>query len=98
MKNVNDKAKKIDADRLISITYIKENEIPVLYYHFSKTKDPEMKEMRIELAPNETVESMIPVYANAELLESEVTEMHGVKFEGNPSSGKRLFLEEKEGK
>ena len=92
---INEKAKKVHADRLISITYLKENGKPVLYYHFSKSKDPEMKELKTEVPEGDTVETMIPLYANAEFLESEITEMYGLKFEGNPSSGKRLFLEEK---
>jgi len=95
MIKVNPQARKIDADRLISIAGVREEKGHSLYYHFSKGSDPKIRELRITVPEGETVESMIPVYANAQLLESEVTEMQGVKFEGNPSSGKRLFLEEK---
>lgn len=95
MKKVLSQTKKIKADRLVSITCVKENEGFLLYYHFSKDSSPEMKEMKIEVAEGEEVESLIPLYAHAEIFESEATEMYGVKFAGNPSSGKRLFLEEK---
>jgi len=95
MIKINEKAKKIDADRLVSVSCVKEGEGFKIYYHFSKGKDPEMKELMIDVPGGEEVESMIPIYANAELFESEATELYGVKFKGNPSSGKRLFLEEK---
>ncbi len=95
MIKVNEKARKIDADRLISIAGVIERKGCSVYYHFSKNTDPKIREMKITVPEGETVESMIPIYANAQLLEAEVTEMQGVKFEGNPSSGKRLFLEEK---
>ncbi len=95
MKKVIDAAKKIKADRLSSISCVKEGKGFALYYHFSKDDDPKLKELRIEVAAAEEVETLIPLYANAELLESEATEMYGVKFKRNPSSGKRLFLEER---
>ena len=95
MKKVNDLAKKVDANRLVSVTCLKENDGFVIYYHFSKDDKQELMELRIDVASGEEVESMIPLYANAELLEAEVTELYGVKFHGNPASGKRLFLEEK---
>ena len=95
MMKILDRARKIDADRLIAITFLKKESGFALYYHFSKDNNPKMKELRMDVSPDETVESMIPLYANAELFEAEVTEMYGVKFEGNPASGKRLFLEEK---
>jgi NADH:ubiquinone oxidoreductase subunit C len=95
MKKVNSDAKKIKADRLISIACLKEEKGFSIYYHFSKNNDPEIKEFRIEIAEGEDVESMVPLYANAELLEREITENYGVKFPGNPSNGQRLFREEK---
>ncbi len=95
MIRVNDKAKKIDADRLVSVSCVREGDGFVIYYHLSKNNDPEMKEFKIEVPQGEEVESLIPLYANAELFENEATELYGVRFKGNPSSGKRLFLEEK---
>jgi NADH:ubiquinone oxidoreductase subunit C len=95
MIKVNDKARKIDADRLVSVSCIKEAEGFVIYYHFSKNNNPKMKELKIDVPAGEEVESLMPLYANAELFESEATELYGVRFKGNPSSGKRLFLEEK---
>ncbi len=89
------KARKIRAKRLVSVTCMKQGEGFSIYYHFSNDNQPEMKELCIDVPAGETVESMIPLYANAELFEAEATEIYGVKFEGNPSSGKRLFLEEK---
>ena len=94
MIKVLNKAKKIDANRLVSVTGIKE-ETFVIYYHFSKDDKPKMKELKIEVPEGETIESLIPLYANAEILEAETAEMFGIHFEGNPSSGKRLFHEEK---
>ena len=93
MKKLNDAARKIKADRLISIACLKKESRILLYYHFSKKSG--IEELRAELAPGESVETMILLYANAELFEAEITELYGVKFTGNPSSGKRLFLEEK---
>jgi NADH:ubiquinone oxidoreductase subunit C len=95
MKKVLSQAKKIKADRLVSISCVKEKEGFSLYYHFSNDSDAEMKEMKVSIKEGEEVESIIPIHAHAELFESEATEMYGVKFAGNPSSGKRLFLEEK---
>lgn len=95
MKKVISKAKKITADRLVSISPVHEGDHLAIYYHFSKNDDPKLKEMKIEAAKGEEIESLIPLYAQAELFESEATELYGIKFKGNPSSGKRLFLEEK---
>lgn len=95
MKKVISQARKIKSDRLISITCVKEQEGFSIYYHFSNDKDPEITAMKVPVDGKEEVESMIPLYENAELLESEATEAYGVKFAGNPSSGKRLFREEK---
>ncbi len=95
MKKVIDAVKRLKAERLSSIACVKQGEGFVLYYHFSNDKDPKLKELRVEVAAGEEVESLMPLYANAELFESEATELYGVKFKGNPSSGKRLFLEEK---
>ena len=94
MIKVLSKAKKIDADRLVSVTGIKEEPF-ALYYHFSKNDKPEMKELKIEVPEGETIESLISIFANAEILEAETAEMFGIHFEGNPSSGKRLFHEAK---
>ncbi|MBN1169957.1 NADH-quinone oxidoreductase subunit C [Candidatus Micrarchaeota archaeon] len=88
------KAKRISADRLVSVTGIKEEPF-LLYYHFSKNNQLKMKELKIEVPKGESVESLISLYANAEILEAETAEMFGITFEGNPSSGKRLFREEK---
>ena len=93
IKTINE-AKKIDADRLVSVTGMKEEPFAI-YYHFSKSNEPELKEMKIEVPEGEAIESLIPLYANAEILEAETAEMFGLNFEGNPSSGKRLFHEEK---
>jgi NADH:ubiquinone oxidoreductase subunit C len=95
MKKVISQAKKIKSDRLISLTCVKEQEGFSLYYHFSLDNDPEMKVMKVPIKDGEEVESMIPLYEHAELMESEATEAYGVKFAGNPSSGKRLFREGK---
>ncbi len=95
MKKVMPQAKKLKTDRLISITCVKEQEGFSMYYHFSLDSNPEIKVMKIAVNDGEEVESLIPLYENAELLESETTEAYGVKFAGNPSSGKRLFREEK---
>lgn len=89
------KAKRIDANRLVSVSCVKEGDGFVIHYHFSKDKDPEMRDFSVEVPAGEDVESLMPLYANAELFESEATELYGVRFKGNPSSGKRLFLEEK---
>jgi NADH:ubiquinone oxidoreductase subunit C len=95
MKKVISQAKKIKSDRLISITCVKETEGFSMYYHFSLDENPEIKVLKVLIKENEEVESLIPLYENAELMESETTEAYGVKFAGNPSSGKRLFREEK---
>ncbi len=95
MKKVITQAKKLKTDRLISVTCVKEGTGFSMYYHFSLETAPEIKVMKVPVKENEEVESLIPLYENAELLESETTEAYGVKFAGNPSSGKRLFREEK---
>jgi len=95
MKKIDAIAKNMKADRLISITCLKKEAGFEIYYHFSKNNSPDIEEAKLEIESKEEVESMIPWYAHAELLESEITEVYGVKFVGNPSSGKRLFLEEK---
>lgn len=95
MKKVNEEARKIGADRLVSVTCLKEGEGFAIYYHFSKSDEPELRELRIDVASGEEVESMMPLFPNSELFESEATELYGVRFSGNPSSGKRLFLEER---
>ena len=95
MKEVNSEAKKIRADRLVSITCLKGEEGFAIYYHFSKSAQPALIEMKVDVPAGEEVESMVPLFANAELFECEASELYGVKFNGNPSSGKRLFLEER---
>jgi NADH:ubiquinone oxidoreductase subunit C len=96
MIKVLSKAKKIDANRLVSVTGVKEENAFVLYYHFSKDEQSKLKELRIEVPDGEKIESLIPIYANAEILEAETAEIYGIHFEGNPSSGKRLFREAKQ--
>jgi NADH:ubiquinone oxidoreductase subunit C len=95
MIKVIEDARKTAADRLVSITCLKEGEGFAIYYHFSKSDEPELKELKVGVAAGADVESIIPLFPNAELFESEATELYGVKFIGNPSSGKRLFLEER---
>ncbi|MBU0532008.1 NADH-quinone oxidoreductase subunit C [Candidatus Micrarchaeota archaeon] len=94
MINVVDEIKKIKADRLISITSVPKDGGDTLYYHFSFNDQVEIKEFSIEVPKGEKVESAITVYENAALLEAELTELFGVKFEGNPHSGQRLFQAE----
>jgi|GEM_PF-2331746 len=86
--------KKIKADRLISITSIKQGKKNTLYYHFSFNKKAEIREFSIEVPKGEEVESLIGVFQNALLLEAEATELFGIKFKGNSYSGKRLFQNE----
>lgn len=95
MKEVIKQAKMVDADRLVSIACLKQGEGFAIYYHLSNDKDPELREIRVDVGREEEVESLAPLYANAELFEIEATELYGVKFAGNPSNGKRLFLEER---
>lgn len=95
MKKAISQAKKIKADRLVSVTCVKEQDGFSIYYHFSRDSNPEMKFMKLDVKEGEEVESLIPLYENAELMESEATEAYGIRFAGNPSSGKRLFREGK---
>lgn len=94
MINVANDIKKIKADRLISITSVKEGEENTLYYHFSFNKKTEIKEFSVKVPKGERVKSIIDIFENAALLEAELTELFGVKFDGNPFSGKRLFQAE----
>ena len=86
-----DKIKKLGAERLISIAAMKN----ALFYHLEKKG--EIIEQRIEVADGEEVESLIPLFANAAIFEAEATELFGIKFNGNPMSGMRLFQAEREG-
>jgi NADH:ubiquinone oxidoreductase subunit C len=86
--------RKIKADRLISITSVKEGEENTVYYHFSFDKKPQIKEFSVKVPKGKRVESLIGVFENAVLLEAELTELFGVRFEGNELSGKRLFQAE----
>lgn len=94
MIKVANEIKKIKADRLVSITSIKDGEENTIYYHFSFDKKPEIKEYKVEVQKDEEVESAIELFENAALLEAEITELFGVKFHGNPFCGKRLFQAE----
>jgi NADH:ubiquinone oxidoreductase subunit C len=83
--------KKIKADRLISITSVKEGDENTLFYHFSLNKKPEIKEFSVKVPKGEKVETIVNLYPIATLLEAEVTELFGIKFQGNEMSGMRLF-------
>jgi NADH:ubiquinone oxidoreductase subunit C len=85
-----DEIKKLNAERLISISAMKNS----LYYHLEKKG--KMLEQKIEVPNGEKVESLIPLFENAAIFEAEATELFGIKFDGNPMSGMRLFQAEKE--
>lgn len=85
-----DKISKANADRLISIAGIKN----ALFYHLEKKG--KINQLKIEVPDGQTVESLIPLFENAAIFEAEATELFGIKFQGNPLSGKRLFQAEKE--
>ncbi|MBU0527316.1 NADH-quinone oxidoreductase subunit C [Candidatus Micrarchaeota archaeon] len=94
MKKILQEIKKTKSDRLVSISYVNEDEGVSIYYHFAD-KTPKFKEIKIEIGNEKEVESITPIHPNAAILEGEITEMYGIKFPGNPYSGKRIFLEEK---
>ncbi len=94
MKKIIPQFKKTKSERLVSISYLKEEEGVFIYYHFAN-KTPKFREIKIEIGNEKEVESIISIHPNAAILEGEVTEMYGIKFPGNPYSGKRIFLEEK---
>jgi NADH:ubiquinone oxidoreductase subunit C len=85
-----DEIKKLKPDRLISISRMKN----VLYYHLEKKG--KILEQKFDVPEGKKVESLIPLFENAAIFEAEVTELFGIKFEGNPLSGIRLFQAEKE--
>lgn len=91
MIKIINKIKEMNCQRLISITGMKNG----LAYHLElKGK---IKENLLDVPEGETVESLIPLFENAAIFEAEATELFGIKFEGNPMSGIRLFkAEEKE--
>ena len=106
MIRIKEKISKLKAERLISITGMKN----ALAYHLevsvssrdrdSKSRDVEKKgkieELIIQVPDGETVESLIPLFPNAAIFEAEATELFGMKFDGNPMSGMRLFQAERE--
>lgn len=94
MIKVADSVRKIKADRLISITSIMDGEEDTLYYHFSWDSKPGIEAFMVKVPKGDDVESISSVFENATLLEAEVTELFGVKFQGNSHSGKRLFQAE----
>ncbi|MBU0591920.1 NADH-quinone oxidoreductase subunit C [Candidatus Micrarchaeota archaeon] len=99
MINVLNDVKKIKAERLISIASVKNDDGNyTVYYHFSWDKKPEIRQFSIEVKKGDEVESIMELFENAALLEGEMTELFGIKFIGNPYSGKRIFLAEEGGK
>jgi NADH:ubiquinone oxidoreductase subunit C len=89
MIKTNEKISKFKADRLISISALKN----ALYYHLEKSG--KIKEIKFDVPEGVEVESLIPIFPNAALFEAEATELFDIKFEGNPMSGMRLFKAEK---
>lgn len=94
MLSVADKVKKLKPERLISITSVKKEGKHTLYYHFSWKGKPEIGQVEMEVPMGGKVETLMGMFTNAALLEAEVTELFGIKFEGNEFSGKRLFQAE----
>jgi NADH:ubiquinone oxidoreductase subunit C len=90
MIKTNEKISKIKADRLISISGMKN----ALYYHLEKKG--KIVEEKFDVPNGEKVESLIPIFPNAAIFEAEATELFNIKFEGNPMSGMRLFKAEEE--
>lgn len=93
MKEVIPLVRKIKADRLISISCVKQEGGFALYYHLSKGEN--IEELKVEAGDGEEVESVSPLFPSAAVFETEAEELYGVKFKGNPMGGKRLFLEER---
>ncbi|MFH1394145.1 MAG: NADH-quinone oxidoreductase subunit C [Candidatus Micrarchaeota archaeon] len=91
MLSAADKVKKLKPERLISITSVNKDGRQTLYYHFSWKSKTEIGQVELEVPKGEKVQSLIGIFANAALLEAEVTELFGIRFEGNEFSGKRLF-------
>ena len=91
MIRVIDKIKQTNSERLISITATKD----ALFYHLEKKG--RIMEEKLDVPDGEKVESLIPLFENAALFEAEATELYGIKFDGNPLSGMRLFQPEQEG-
>jgi len=94
MKKILSQFRKTKSDRLVSISYVKEEDGIFIYYHFAN-KTPKFKELKIEIGDENEVESITSIHPNAAILEGEITEMYKIKFPGNPYSGQRIFLEEK---
>lgn len=94
MIKVASEIKGFKADRLISITSVKEGDENTLFYHFSFDKKKDIKQFSVKVPKGEKVETLIKVFPIATLLEAEITELFGVKFEGNEMSGMRLFQAE----
>jgi NADH:ubiquinone oxidoreductase subunit C len=86
--------KRFKADRLISIASVAEKDGHTLFYHLSYDRKPEIKEYSVKVPKGEKVETLIKLFPSATLLEAELTELFGVKFEGNEMSGMRLFQAE----
>jgi NADH:ubiquinone oxidoreductase subunit C len=90
MIRVIDNIKKMKCERLISIAGMEDS----LAYHLEQ--NGKIKELVIDIPNGEQVESLIPLFANAAIFEAEATELFGIKFDGNPISGMRLFKAEEE--
>lgn len=89
MIRTNEEISKLKPDRLISIAGMKN----ALFYHLEKKG--KILEQKFDVPEGETVESLIPLFENAAIFEAEATELYGIKFDGNPLSGMRLFQAEK---
>jgi NADH:ubiquinone oxidoreductase subunit C len=88
MIKIIDKIKGMKCERLISITGMKDS----LVYHLEN--GGKIKELSFPVPAGEEVESLIPLFENAAIFEAEATELFGIKFDGNPISGVRLFQAE----
>ncbi len=91
MIKVAEKIRQAKADRLISITSVWKDGANTLYYHLAYNGKPGVRQIDVKIPGGENVESIVKVFKHAALFEAEVTELFGVKFLGNPFSGKRLF-------
>ncbi|MBI4459590.1 MAG: NADH-quinone oxidoreductase subunit C [Acidobacteria bacterium] len=74
----------------------REKRFEVIYQLYSFPRNERLR-LKVPLAENETIESVVPVWATADWLEREAFDMFGIRFAHHPNLRRILLPEEWEG-
>lgn len=84
---------KDEGYRLITCTGVQTGADVTVIYHFDR--DYQLRHLRLQVAPGETIPSVSPVFSGAFLAENELQDFFGLKVSGLPIDYHgRLFLAE----